>query len=198
MPIEETLNSLRTPEVNQSDSTASSQRSVSPTLQLPSKKKKRIDEVDERIQKPLEQDENPHLSFCKSFLPMIHDFDEEEIIDFQMGVLQLIRNIKKKRREPTMPLSFSNVKIISTESSEDYHNQPINNQIHTQSNTNQQSLYQYPHFETITEFQQYSQGDLQHIGSISPTTQKSASSPSSLTSQTEDTKIHIDLTEITS
>lgn len=41
---------------------------------------------------------NRHLLFFKGVLPSLDDFDDNETIDFQMGVLKLVKNIKNSRR----------------------------------------------------------------------------------------------------
>jgi hypothetical protein len=46
--------------------------------------------------KALEEGNQPnrHLSFFKGIIPSLQNFDEEETLKFQMGVLQLIAHIK--------------------------------------------------------------------------------------------------------
>lgn len=40
---------------------------------------------------------NRHLSFFNGILPTLDDFDDNEVLEFQMGVLQLLKNIKSSR-----------------------------------------------------------------------------------------------------
>jgi hypothetical protein len=54
--------------------------------------------------KELEEGNQPnrHLSFFKGIIPSLQNFNEEETLEFQMGVLQLITNIKQRK-----PSNFS-------------------------------------------------------------------------------------------
>ena len=45
---------------------------------------------------------NRHLSLFKGIIPSLQNFKEEEALEFQMGVLQLIANIKHRK-----PSNFS-------------------------------------------------------------------------------------------
>jgi hypothetical protein len=75
-----------------------------PRTQQCEKRKHNPDEFELRIMKALEEGNKPnrHLSFFKSIIPSLENFNEEETLEFQMGVLQLIRNIKHRK-----PSSFS-------------------------------------------------------------------------------------------
>ncbi|KAL3283360.1 hypothetical protein HHI36_006508 [Cryptolaemus montrouzieri] len=77
----------------------------------PPKKKKKLDDIEEKMLKALEESESPHLLFCKGILPSIKDFDEEETIDFQMGVLHLIKSIRNRRPNASLP-TFSNDNVL--------------------------------------------------------------------------------------
>ena len=65
------------------------------------KRKRKPDEVELRIIKALEEGTQPnrHLSFFKGIIPSLENFNEEETLEFQMGVLQLVANIQ--HRKPT-------------------------------------------------------------------------------------------------
>jgi hypothetical protein len=54
--------------------------------------------------KALEEGNQPnrHLSFFKGIIPSLQNFNEEETLEFQMGVPQLIANIKHRK-----PSNFS-------------------------------------------------------------------------------------------
>ncbi|CAK1584891.1 unnamed protein product [Parnassius mnemosyne] len=41
---------------------------------------------------------NRHLSFFNGIIPSLDKFDDDEVLEFQMGVLQLLKNIKSCRR----------------------------------------------------------------------------------------------------
>nr|CAD7398963.1 unnamed protein product [Timema cristinae] len=69
------------------------------------RKRRNLDDVNEQILKALEAREDPHLSFCKGILPAIKEFNEEDTLDFQMGVLKLIKSIKIKRLNPSSSLT---------------------------------------------------------------------------------------------
>jgi hypothetical protein len=65
------------------------------------KRKRKPDEFELRIIKVLEEGTQPnrHLSFFKGIIPSLENFNEEETLEFQMGILQLVANIKN--RKPT-------------------------------------------------------------------------------------------------
>jgi len=68
------------------------------------KRKRNPDEFELRIMKALEERTQPnrHLSFFKGIIPSLQNLNEEETLVFQMGVLQLIANIKHRK-----PSNFS-------------------------------------------------------------------------------------------
>ncbi|XP_060532833.1 uncharacterized protein LOC132705899 [Cylas formicarius] len=59
-------------------------------------KQRKIDTGKETLlyEKQLYLEENRHISFFKSILPSINNFNEDQVIDFQMGVMKLIKDIK--------------------------------------------------------------------------------------------------------
>jgi hypothetical protein len=63
------------------------------------KRKGKPDEFELRIIKALEGGNQPrrHLSFFKGIIPSLKNFNDEENLDFQMGVLQSITNIKHRK-----------------------------------------------------------------------------------------------------
>lgn len=56
-----------------------------------------MDDVEMRMLKALEEPEDRHISFFKGIVPTLHTFIEDETIKFQIGVLQLVSNIKQNR-----------------------------------------------------------------------------------------------------
>lgn len=67
------------------------------------RKTRKLDVVEKRLLEVLEQPEkkpNRNLSFFEGVLPSLNDFTEDEILEFQAGVLQLLRDIKPKRMAP--------------------------------------------------------------------------------------------------
>jgi len=75
-----------------------------PRTQQCGKRKRNPDEFELRIMKAVEEGNQPnrHLSFFKGIIPSLENFNEEETLEFQMGVLQLIGNIKHRK-----PSNFS-------------------------------------------------------------------------------------------
>jgi hypothetical protein len=61
---------------------------------------------------------NRHLSFFKGIIPSLQNFNEEETLEFQTGVLQLIANIKHRT-----PSNFSSQPLL-------VYNQPFHTSSH--------------------------------------------------------------------
>jgi hypothetical protein len=70
-----------------------------PRTQQCGKRKRNPDDFELRIMKALEEGNQPnrHMSFFKGIIPSLQYFNLEETLDFQMGVLQLIANIKHRK-----------------------------------------------------------------------------------------------------
>ncbi len=74
------------------------------TLTFTSRKKRKIDPVAKRMLAILEKEELPkispnrHSSFFDSIMPSIENFSDDEVLHFQAGILQLIMDIKDRRR----------------------------------------------------------------------------------------------------
>jgi len=81
-----------------------SKSSMSSKTTLPKAKKKKTDDFEDRILNIIETQEtpreqnviNPHMSFFESILPSIKHFNEDETFDFRIGVMNLIKSIKKR------------------------------------------------------------------------------------------------------
>lgn len=85
------------PTVSENDNrNESGQFKIPPRKQLGSRKRK-IDEVEMRMLKALEEPEDRHISFFKGIVPTLHSFTDDETINFQICVLQLLTNIKQRR-----------------------------------------------------------------------------------------------------
>lgn len=85
--------------VSEEETTNISEQSRMELQSFVEKKRKRTpDEVDLRLRKvrDCEKEPNRHLSFFKGILPSVNNFEEDQTIEFQMGVLLLIRNIKNR------------------------------------------------------------------------------------------------------
>lgn len=46
---------------------------------------------------------SPHISFIQGLLPHLNKFDDSEILEFQMGVLETISKINKTRKNTAQP-----------------------------------------------------------------------------------------------
>ncbi|CAI6371352.1 unnamed protein product [Macrosiphum euphorbiae] len=99
------------PTVSENDNrNESGQFKIPPRKQLGSRKRK-MDEVDMRMLKALEEPEDRHISFFKGIVPTLHTFTEDETVNFQMGVLQLLTNIKQRRFQTQNPYMDFNTNI---------------------------------------------------------------------------------------
>jgi hypothetical protein len=134
-----------------------------------SKRKRKVDEVELRMLKLLEseqQEPNLHLSFFKGILPSIQHFDEDQTIEFHLGVLNVIKTLKTLytfNPHIAPPSSLSN--------SQQYrHSQ----QIHPSPSA---TSYQNP---TRDQCPTYYEGNLQPIPTIKPSQQVYPSSSSSV------------------
>ncbi|KAI4464765.1 madf domain transcription factor [Holotrichia oblita] len=76
-----------------------------------SRKHKKVDEVELKILKALEPKEpektDPNMSFFQSLLPHLKNFNAEDILQFQMGVLQVISNLNERKRGTVHPPQYS-------------------------------------------------------------------------------------------
>lgn len=59
------------------------------------------DDVDQRIPNVLDrlETDNRHMSFFKGIIPSLENFDEDDVLEFQMQVLQIIKDMRKQKRE---------------------------------------------------------------------------------------------------
>ncbi|GBN53734.1 hypothetical protein AVEN_17297-1 [Araneus ventricosus] len=73
-------------------------------------KRKQLDESELRNSKVLVVEKfERHLSFFKGIIPSLEEFNEQEVLKFQMGVLQLISNINDQRHRAShaqLPAQF--------------------------------------------------------------------------------------------
>ena len=93
------------PENTEKEITAVTSKKYVSTAKPPKRKHKKLDEIDLKILKALERKEpekpNSQMSFFHSLMPHLEKFDDNELLQFQMGVLQVISNIKT--RKPAAP-----------------------------------------------------------------------------------------------
>ncbi|CAH2003064.1 unnamed protein product [Acanthoscelides obtectus] len=93
---------------------ATKQTSQTPTAKIPSvkttsvqqstrKRKRTLDEFELRMLKSVEagDQEDRHMQFFKGILPSVQKFTDNQVVDFQMGVLQVIKNIQNTVSIPT-------------------------------------------------------------------------------------------------
>lgn len=66
-----------------------------------------------RMLKALEEPEDSHTSFFKGFVPTLHTFTEDETVNFQMGGLQLLTNIKQRRLQTQNPYTDFNSQSLA-------------------------------------------------------------------------------------
>lgn len=52
---------------------------------------------------------NRHLSFFNGIIPTLDKFDDDEVLEFQMGVLQLLKNIKSSRRRESSSIGLPGI-----------------------------------------------------------------------------------------
>jgi hypothetical protein len=138
---------VSTTEQNRDDMNNFSQETPSrkPRTRQCGKRKSIPDEFELRIMKALERGKQPnrHLSFFKGIIPSLQNFNEEETLAFQMGVLQLIANTKHRK-----PSNFSSQPLPA-------YNQPFHTSSHVGGN-NPSLVYastMKPHHLNITKVQ---------------------------------------------
>ncbi|GBN53184.1 hypothetical protein AVEN_177002-1 [Araneus ventricosus] len=75
------------------------------TERCANRKRRKPDEIELKMLKALEQPEtqNPHMAFFQGVVPHLNKFDDGEILEFQMAVLQTIANMKEKRKRIQTP-----------------------------------------------------------------------------------------------
>ncbi|XP_014261981.1 uncharacterized protein LOC106674054 [Cimex lectularius] len=68
------------------------------------KRRRQPDEVEMKIIKALEEPPlSPHILFFQGLLPHLNKFDDSEVLEFQMGVLEVISKIKNKQKNTAQP-----------------------------------------------------------------------------------------------
>ncbi|CAH1378464.1 unnamed protein product, partial [Tenebrio molitor] len=69
-----------------------------PPQQPRSRRRRNPDPVELKLLKVLEEGNTPnrHLSFFQGIIPSLQTLDEDAIVQFQIGVLQLISNVKRQ------------------------------------------------------------------------------------------------------
>lgn len=57
-------------------------------------KKRKLDGIEQKILDTLEAPENRHICFFKGIIPSLENLNEEQILQFQMGVLNVLKNVR--------------------------------------------------------------------------------------------------------
>jgi hypothetical protein len=84
------------------DQEAPTFKKPSPRMGTKKRRNREPDQIEMRMLAALEHEKpNRHLSFFKGVIPSLEKFDDDEVIQFQMGVLQLINNIKRRKQMNT-------------------------------------------------------------------------------------------------
>jgi hypothetical protein len=88
-------------ETGKSDSLDSSEDFKVPNKETVSRKKRKCNDLELKMLKILESSTAPtrHLSFFNGIVPSLETFDDDDVIQFQIGILQLRENIKRKKKE---------------------------------------------------------------------------------------------------
>jgi len=107
---------------------------------VPKGKKKKTDDFEDRILNIIETQEipreqnfiNPHMSFFESILPSIKHFNEDETFDFRIGVMNLIKSIKKRNvtdhsTPNPQPINMYNTSCMS----QNYQPEFVNTNLHS-------------------------------------------------------------------
>lgn len=123
-----------------------------------SRKRRRPDEVELKMLKALEEPiPSAHMMFFQGLLPHLNKFDDGEVLEFQMGVLQVISNIndKRKRVQPLPPQTlYYNQNYPHSQQPSFPQYQPIHsNQLNT-NNTFQAPFPQTHHLQNPQHFNQ--------------------------------------------
>lgn len=68
------------------------------------KRRRQPDEVEMKMIKALEEPPvSPHILIFQGLLPHLNKFDDSEVLEFQMGVLEVISKIKNKQKNTAQP-----------------------------------------------------------------------------------------------
>lgn len=87
------LNTIEGTAEDTGDSTQNNER-----FKKPKSLKRKIDHVEIEMMKILKEKPDRHLSFFQAIIPSLDNFDDDEILEFQMKVLQAITEIKNRKR----------------------------------------------------------------------------------------------------
>ncbi|KAG8313147.1 hypothetical protein J6590_010240 [Homalodisca vitripennis] len=123
-----------------SQNTQQTTNTVPNTVYKPSnvvpKKKKKMDDFELRMLKVVEtpqQDGDGHLSFFKGIIPSISKFSEPQIVEFQLGVLQLLQKMQQTTPPTQVPHNIV------------HYQQPLSTQVQQQQLFDQQQQYMPMH-----------------------------------------------------
>lgn len=161
------------------------------------RKRKKVDEVELKILKALEPKEqekpDPNMSFFQSLLPHLNNFNAEEILHFQMGVLQVISNLNERKKGTVHPPQYSqqtnyynpsHIAHPSFSQPPPFHNQPQQSLIPAPANQMSQQYHQYNQPPPFKQFSQSPAVPSQTQQLTTEATNSGVSSPESIASST--------------
>lgn len=157
------------------------------------RKHKKVDEVELKILKALEPKEpeklDPNMSFFQSLLPHLNKFNAEEILQFQMGVLQIISNLHERKKGAVHPHQYtqqtnyhnpSHIAHPSFSQLSPFHNQPPQFLVPVPTNQISEQYHQYNQSSAVNQFSQPSPLPSQTQSLITDTPSKNSPHRSSL------------------
>jgi len=149
-----------TKQTSQTPSAKTSTVKTTSVQQSTRKRKRTLDEFELRMLKSIEagDQEDRNMKFFKGILPSVQKFNDNQIVDFQMGVLQVIKNIQNAVSIPTT--------------------QRQQLQIYT-SSYSQQQTQQYPCNNPLQNSQQYQSSGLSYTPLLSRVSSQHQMIPSS-------------------
>lgn len=80
-----------------------------------SKKKKKPDIVELELINAIKQKPNRHTSFFNGIIPSLETFDDDEIVEFQLKLLQFVSEIKKRKTALACKANFKPLELILTD-----------------------------------------------------------------------------------
>lgn len=62
------------------------------------RKKRKADPIELELISALKEKPDRHTSFFNGIIPTLNTFDDDEVVEFQLNVMQLLSNMKKKKK----------------------------------------------------------------------------------------------------
>ena len=99
------------------------------------KKRKLIEKKELQNKEPVNSKENSHIAFFNSLIPALERLDEDKVIQFQIGVLSVLQNVKKGRPIYYPPChSIQHCQNCSINAEKQFTNQNFKDNLESQSN----------------------------------------------------------------